>query len=541
MKKYKKKFMETNKAKLDSWFQKDQDVDHIELYRFLHSIAGTAPTIGLDNLGAAARNIMNEIEDSIGKRYTISEIQELLFSFISYFNLVVDEEKDIVEQILEDNITLNNDESVVMIIDDDTSMLMYLKEELQKQGWYVVAIADPLKAVSTYYDVHPDCLIIDVFMKEHNGFEVLTFLKQKMKQQFVPTIMMSVKNQKDIRLKSYEMGADEFVAKPFELDELIVKINRHLERKKHIDNLLLIDELTRVYNRKYLQKAFQQLEADLSRNNHPFCMAMLDLDYFKKINDTYGHLVGDNVLKQFATFMNDHSRNGDLVVRFGGEEFVLLFSQMKINNAYNVLNRLLHKFSLLEFTGGEDSFICTFSGGIVEVNQAGKPLSHWLDLADSALYEAKEHGRKNIKLANDTVTVPHRKKIKVAIVDDDPIIRTMLNDLFNKVSVNSGLDMEISVFRDGQVFLANEEYLQTNSSYLVVLDGIMPKMDGLEVLQRLRAFERSDRFTVLMLTSRNSERDISRALQLGADDYITKPFKILELESRIHHLLKRVK
>ncbi|MFV2050768.1 response regulator transcription factor, partial [Metabacillus sp. YM-086] len=125
--------------------------------------------------------------------------------------------------------------------------------------------------------------------------------------------------------------------------------------------------------------------------------------------------------------------------------------------------------------------------------------------------------------------------------DDDPIIRTMLEDLISKSKFTDGFTLDIKTFKDGMEFMEAGWHLNNKDPYLLILDGMMPRMDGLEVLQKLRSLQYQERFTVMMLTSRKSEHDISRALQLGADDYITKPFKLLELETRLGHLIKRMK
>ncbi len=539
MNKYIDKFTDNIQKQLNQWLSSNREIENKELYRFLHSVAGTAPTLGLTDIGKIARERMENIVEEDDKLWTQHEIEDFLFALNGLCDngRIPNNDKRKISQ--SNNISGN--EPVIMIIDDDTSILMYLKDELQKEGWFVIAVADPIKAISSFYDLQPDCVIIDVHMNEKNGFEVLSFLKQKLKQQFLPTIMMSVDTRKEVRIKSYEMGADEFISKPIDIDELSVRIKRHLERKELIEKLLLVDELTRVYNRKYLQKIYEQFNAELSRRKESFCVAILDLDHFKHINDKFGHLTGDVVLKEFAAFLNEHLRDGDIIVRYGGEEFVLLLKQITLDEANIVLKRILKEFSLIKFEGKNETFTCTFSGGLVEINIPGQPLTKWVEMADSALYKAKESGRNQINLGNQLSVINHRKLIKIGIVDDDPIILSMLNDLLEKIAEDSGFEFDIQLFRDGQAFFSNDWYKSTENQYLIILDGIMPKMDGIEVLQQLRGLSRNDRFTVIMLTSRKGERDISRALKLGADDYITKPFKLLELESRIRHLLKRVK
>lgn len=534
MDKYKQHFLKNIRKKLEEW-ETAPSISHNEVYRFLHSVVGTASIIGFEEVGNKARKLMGQFKETDEKEWTIEEVKQYLFEIIEW--CYENGEGSFASFTGQRN--KQGEEPVILLIDDDTSFLMYMKEQLEKIGWYVAAIANPQKAITSFYDVRPDCVVIDIHMKETNGFEVLEFLKEKLKQQFIPTMMVSVDNRKDVRMKSYEMGADDFIKKPFDLDEFIVRVRRHLERKKHIDELLLLDELTHVYNRKYLKQVYVQLENDWKRSAEPYCLAVIDLDHFKKINDCYGHLIGDVVLQEFARFLKQETRTSDIVVRFGGEEFIILFPKTKLDEAYAMVNRLREQFGRRIFRGNNETFSCTFSGGVVEITDANEPFEHWLRLADSALYDAKTAGRNCVKKAELSQEMVHQKVIKIAVVDDDPIMRTIITDIVTKLPCERKMKHELQTFKDGVEFIASSWH-QDTSPCLVILDGVMPKMDGLEVLQWIRNQKQSNRYKVIMLTSRRSENDIARALELGADDYITKPFKLLELEVRICQMMKRM-
>lgn len=120
------------------------------------------------------------------------------------------------------------------------------------------------------------------------------------------------------------MGADDFIQKPIDLEEFAVRIERHLQRKQIYDQSVLLDELTNLYNRRYLKVVYDRSMEEWKRNNQQFSIAILDIDYFKKINDRYGHVTGDLVLSTFALFLAENTRSNDLVFRYGGEEFIIL-------------------------------------------------------------------------------------------------------------------------------------------------------------------------------------------------------------------------
>ncbi|WP_201714091.1 GGDEF domain-containing response regulator [Rossellomorea arthrocnemi] len=534
MEKYTKHFFNNIRKKLEEW-EAAASIPHEEVYRFIHSMAGSASVLGLHKIGNRARELMDKHKEKDERTWTISEVKEELFDIIQYCYHYYEEESS---ELFPGKQSRDGEEPVVLLIDDDTSFLMYMKEELEKIGWYVVPIANPDKAVMSYYDVKPDCAIIDIYMDGTNGFEVLDFFKKKLKQQFIPTIMVSVENSKKVRMKSYQMGADDFIAKPFELDEFIVRVKRQMERKKQMEELVLIDELTRVYNRKYLSQAYAQVQSDWTRRGDSYCVAVLDLDHFKGVNDRYGHLMGDRVLKEFASHLKSETRIQDTVFRFGGEEFIILFPHTSIKEACTLVDDIRKRFSQLVFQADPD-FSCTFSAGVAEIADPTKPFNTWLTLADHALYEAKSSGRNLVKLDGKAREHTPHKMLKIAIVDDDPIIRTVMRDIVSKLPSEQHTQYDIHTFKDGAAFIGSDWHEE--NPCLVILDGVMPKMDGLEVLEQLRSRSDSDRYKVLMLTSRKSERDISRSLQLGADDYMTKPFKLLELEARLGQMLKRMR
>ena len=124
---------------------------------------------------------------------------------------------------------------LIQIIDDDLSMLILLKDVLEEKGWMVITSVDPEKAVEQYFDMQPDCLIIDIQLPEKNGFELLQDIQEHNEKYFIPKLMISIQNDKKTRIKAYQTGADDFIPKPVEIDEFVVKIERHLQRKKLFD------------------------------------------------------------------------------------------------------------------------------------------------------------------------------------------------------------------------------------------------------------------------------------------------------------------
>ncbi|HWJ79861.1 MAG TPA: diguanylate cyclase, partial [Niallia sp.] len=278
--------------------------------------------------------------------------------------------------------------------------------------------------------------------------------------------------------------------------------------------------------------------SDIVRTKETGTLAILDIDYFKKINDTYGHITGDNVLKTFANFLKENIRNTDMLFRYGGEEFVILFQRANGIEIMEVLNRMLKRFSQKVFDEDGKTFSLTFSAGIYEIESRHVPLIKAIEAADNALYDAKEKGRARIESANKIAKVTNHKILHVSIVDDDSLIRSILVNIFEGIEIKN-LTLDVEEYEDGTEFLASNR-LKESGMHFLILDGIMPVMDGLELLQIVKKTSYEHNAHVLMLTGRKSESDIAEALRLGADDYVTKPFSITELQARITRLIMRM-
>ncbi|MBG9451741.1 diguanylate cyclase [Cytobacillus firmus] len=537
MKKYKVLLFEKIKTQITDWFENNlsENIKKEEVYRFLHSIKGTAGTLQLTGLHQLADNLILDIEDMDEKEDWDKEaLRNYLFDLIEMSYEYEHFESTLKQQ---DTIRVENTH-LIQLIDDDISMLILLKDALESRGWMVIASTELEVAAEQYYDHRPDCLIVDINLEGESGFKFLDSLQKHTRNKYVPKIMISVSNDRETRLNSYKLGADDFISKPIDLEEFLLKIDRHLANKKLFDQSVMIDELTRVYNRRFFEDSLAVFMNELSRNHRTFSLAILDLDFFKNINDTYGHPAGDLVLAEFAKYLKENIRQTDYVFRYGGEEFVVLFSGASDIESKIALEKILQGFSEKRFEQCGNSFSVTFSAGVFMVDQPGIEKETILRAADQALYEAKQKGRARVEIGKADPIAQHKKKLYVSVIDDDSIIRMMLTKVLSNMEFEHA-DLDIQAFEDGRKFLHSNR-IEEKGPHFLVLDGIMPVMDGLEVMQEMKKSKRAKDIHVLMLTGRKSEQDIARALKLGAEDYVTKPFSLTELEARIQRLIKRL-
>ncbi|MEH7439594.1 diguanylate cyclase [Neobacillus drentensis] len=535
--KYKNLLFQKIKSQISMWFESKEEsqISNSEVFRFLHSVHGSSGTLQLGGLHQLSGRLIEQIEETDDKQWEKEELMNFLGELI---NLSYEFE-NFYE--IEENKEIRHDDHLplIQIIDDDVSMLILLKDTFEEKGWMVAANTTPEKAIAHYYDLNPDCVIIDINLADISGFQVLNDLNEHNKQKFVPKIMISLLNDRETRMKAYKLGADDFIEKPIDLEELTVRVERLLTRKKLYDQSVMLDELTKLYNRKFLNDVFNRNIKDLIRNKQLFSIAIIDLDHFKQINDSFGHLTGDYVLSTFANFLKEHTRTSDIVFRYGGEEFVILFQNTAQNDAVEIVLRLLREFSMTNFEKNETIFTVTFSAGVFTIHLPDILLEEALKIADQALYQAKKNGRARVEVINHSPIELSKKTLFVSIIDDDAIIRTMLVRILKVIDFDH-FELNLEAFEDGVQFFESKR-IEESGEHFLILDGVMPGMDGIEILQKVKRLKKDRNMHVLMLTGRKSESDIERALKLGADDYVTKPFSIKELQARIQRLIKRMK
>ncbi|MEH7117925.1 response regulator [Neobacillus vireti] len=536
--KYKKLLVQEIKNQVSVWFDTEEAISNSEVYRFLQSLHSSSGTLQLVGLNQLSKLLLGQINANEEKSWEKEDLRRFLNELI---NLINDYESFPTNPIGNYKKYRNDDDYIplIQIIDDDISMLILLKDALEEKGWMTAVNTDPSKAISQYYDLTPDCVIIDINLAGNSGIQLLEDIEPHTQPHFVPKIMLSLMNDRETRIKAFRFGADDFIEKPIDLEELTVRIGRHLKRKELLNQLVVVDGLTQLYNRKFLVEEYNRNLRDIKRNKQPFSIAILDLDHFKKINDSFGPINGNKILAAFGAALKESIRSTDMVFRYSGEEFIIILENTRQIEAAESVSRLLTKFSNYPFEIENETIIITFSAGIYTVLHEDVTMETAMRAAKQALSAAKVNGRGRVEIANDSIDELTKRKLFISIIDDDPIIRTMLMRILNVMDF-SYFDITIEEFGDGVQFF-NSKILENKGEHLLIVDGVMPIMDGIEILQKVQKIKYRHNIHVLMLTGRKNEADIEKALELGADDYVTKPFSIKELTARIQRLIKRMK
>jgi diguanylate cyclase (GGDEF)-like protein len=247
-------------------------------------------------------------------------------------------------------------------------------------------------------DALPDAVLLDIQMPLMDGYEVCRRLKQDPRTSPIPVVFLTARHtdQQEI-VHGLHLGANDYVTKPFNNEELLARVAvmvRVRTAEERIRHLSQTDELTGMYNRRFLQPRLDEEFARATRYGKTLACLLLDIDHFKKINDSYGHQAGDEVLRQVAEVIRSHVRKSDLAVRYGGEEFLIILFENDRAGALRVAERIRSDVESRQFTWRSGSLRVTISSGLAVFPDAAIQSSNdFVKCADAALYEAKASGR----------------------------------------------------------------------------------------------------------------------------------------------------
>ena len=302
----------------------------------------------------------------------------------------------------------------IMIASDDAGFLQMLSHCLKEEGYEVATATSGLEALAKGMAQTPDLFLLDLPLQGMNGYNVCLRLKTHVSARNVPVILVVPSLSRVEQVKCTQAGADGFLVKPPDFREILSKIRYLITQKLNYEFLkksydiafsqARTDPLTGLYNlRRFWEDLYREIER--SRRYNRFCsLAMLDIDCFKQFNDRYGHLQGDEVLKEAAGIFRENIRNSDIAARYGGEEFVVIMPETGRELAILVGEKLRKAFEDYAFplAEGRPAERLTISIGIATFPQDADNPRELVDIADKALYRAKERGRNRVTAWDDT-------------------------------------------------------------------------------------------------------------------------------------------
>jgi diguanylate cyclase (GGDEF)-like protein len=274
----------------------------------------------------------------------------------------------------------------ILAVEDDAVTAALLRGILGSAGYEIEICRDPSAFEKTLVAFQPDLLLMDVQLSEDvSGHDLVRYVRQSERFSTVPIIIVTSDSERRAILEGTSAGADMLVTKPVDWDLLLSQIAARLERATVVRELTDRDALTGVLTRGAFETRARQVAGA-----HPAVLVLLDLDHFKDINDTHGHVAGDRVLAALGTLLRRRVRSGDAVARYGGEEFALMLEDTTVAEAVHLCETLLADFAALAHGPVHD---VTFSGGVAELRES---FDEAFRAADAALYDAKREGRARI-------------------------------------------------------------------------------------------------------------------------------------------------
>ncbi|OJJ28278.1 GGDEF domain-containing response regulator [Campylobacter concisus] len=290
----------------------------------------------------------------------------------------------------------------VLVVEDSLPFRNMIKKILTSLQFKVLAAAHGEEAMNYFAD-NPDInlIITDYRMPVKDGLEVLKEVRKEKDKNSLGVIVMTSPSEKTDASIFLKNGASDFIAKPFSKEELICRVNNTIEAMENINkiaNFANRDFLTGVYNRRFFYSDVEEYVQVAEETNEPYAFAMIDVDYFKKINDKYGHDGGDKVLKSIAKILNDNTKGSDIVARFGGEEFCVVLKKINKEEAVKFFVNLRAKVAENKVTIKKEKVKVTISIG-VSFGNGHCEIDDMLEACDSALYTAKENGRNRVEIA----------------------------------------------------------------------------------------------------------------------------------------------
>ena len=312
----------------------------------------------------------------------------------------------------------------ILVVDDDPETGRLVRSWFEGQPYEVLVADGGRKGLKLALAERPDLILLDLRMPDMDGISVARRLRDEATTRNIPVLMLTACRDVEHKVEAFTAGADDYVTKPFEFEEVGARIETMLRRREvtahletrvedlsstneQLERLLVMDEKTGLFNFREFQRRLKEEWQRARRYDMLLSLVMLDLDHFKRLNDTLGHQAGDQVLREFAMLVAGGARGTDIAARYGGEEFAVVLPHTDAPMALRVAQRIRKAVKEFVFLYDENPTRVTVSAGVAtypstaEVNS----VDALVRAADMALYEAKKRGRDCVVQATGS-TVP---------------------------------------------------------------------------------------------------------------------------------------
>ena len=287
----------------------------------------------------------------------------------------------------------------VLIVDDDEGLAQHTQVVLQSDGMETRIVTNPMKIYTVLDDFSPELVLLDLYMPDCSGHEIAAIVRQREEYAGIPIVFLSGEADKDKQLSAMELGGDDFLTKPIRASHLVTSVRIRAARFRKLRSYMVRDSMTGLFNHTTTKQFLETEISRAERSGGKLALASLDIDHFKGVNDTYGHAVGDRVIKALARLLRQRLRGADIIGRMGGEEFAAILPDSGLEQAAKVFEQIRKAFSEIVFHTQGASFSVTISCGISAFPHCDTA-NGLSDAADKALYAAKHGGRNQVVKAD---------------------------------------------------------------------------------------------------------------------------------------------
>jgi len=414
----------------------------------------------------------------------------------------------------------------VLVVEDDAAAARTVETTL---GWagHQVIIAPTVAEARRQLAAGPfDLLVLDLLLPDGDGRNLLQEIRSEPRVSGIPVFVVSARLGTQTRSECFALGADAYFEKPLELESFAVAVEARLVRQTHQRTESRRDSVTGLPNRAAFLEAAALLPGAGS-DDGTATLAVLDLDHFRWVEETWGRQFAEGVLRRVGVRLAMSLRKASCFARWDGAGFVALFPRRTPVEVEVLMERALVGLRRLDFRSGTTPALSiTFSAGLVGVSP-GEAILDALASADRLCFTAKISGRNRVVIEGSSSALPSRR---VLLAEDDPRISALLVRQLRREG------FEVIPYPNGAQALAAAP---ESGAALVITDLEMPELDGLGLLSGLREHPVTRHIPVMVLTGMGAEKYVIRAFELGADDYVLKPFTIREVAARLRRMLRR--
>jgi two-component system cell cycle response regulator len=294
----------------------------------------------------------------------------------------------------------------ILVVDDAQAALEAASSALREHGFEVREARDGREALRLQAAAPVDAVVLDVEIPELDGLQTLRLLKAAAAERYLPVLLMSLREDREVRVAAFRLGADDFLTKPVDAEELVARVQRALNVRARFNALAeevaagrplgTLDELTRLLPRKVFEDRLREEFKRAQRYDDPLALLILDLDHFRALNDRFGRPAGDAHLQGVAEALRKSVRDTDVLARYGGEEFAVLLPKTHLAGALTVAERVWRDVGAV--VGPERTAVTASLGVSGYPNRSVLTAEQLFKTADDALYRAKREGRNKICL-----------------------------------------------------------------------------------------------------------------------------------------------